>query len=237
MKDQDHTFLETPDQWMRFVSTFVHELRTPLASFRMLADLLAGAPHGHLGEQERRYSENLREVAQDLQTLVGDVAELTRLLAGRVQIRPAEIALEPLFDQVEEAVRPRAWDNGIAITDSRDPVLPRRFRTDPDRLRQALVLLLGATVSHAKSEVFFRLDLVDRDLHAVLSSDGFPFPEAALQTLFAPFHEDIRAPRQRGGRSLDLPLAHELAQALGGTLRAENRGGRPTLALTVPPAG
>ena len=41
--------MQTPEQWIRFVSAFVHELRTPLASFRMLADLLAEAPQAHLG--------------------------------------------------------------------------------------------------------------------------------------------------------------------------------------------
>jgi len=62
MNDRDRTYLQTPEQWTRFLSAFVHELQTPLASFRMLADLLAEAPQGHLGAQERRYSENIREV-------------------------------------------------------------------------------------------------------------------------------------------------------------------------------
>src|SRR3954449_13241067 len=88
MDERDRTYLQTPEQWTRFLSALVHELRTPLASFRMLADLLAEAPQGHLGEQERRYSENIREVVLDIQGLVGDVGELARLMVGRVEIRP-----------------------------------------------------------------------------------------------------------------------------------------------------
>jgi signal transduction histidine kinase len=236
MNDPDRTNLQTPEQWTRFLSAFVHELRTPIASQRMLADLLAEAPPGHLGEQERRYCANILEVVQDLQSLVADVGELARLLAGRVLIRPAEVSLEQLVDQTEEAVRPRAWEAGIALTDSLDPALPKLFRTDPDRLRQALVLLLGAAISHARSEVFFQLDAGGGDLRAVISSDGPPFPEAELQILFEPFHNGIRATRTRGGRSLALPLASELTRALGGTLRAENRGGRPAFDLSVPAA-
>ncbi|HTQ80803.1 MAG TPA: HAMP domain-containing sensor histidine kinase [Thermoanaerobaculia bacterium] len=236
MREMDRTFLLTSEDWTRFVSAFVHELRTPLASFRMLTDLLLEAPDGQLRGQERRYSENLREVAQDLQGLVGDVSELTRLLAGRVQVRPEEVILDQLFDQVEEAVRPRSWERGIALTESRDPALPRLFRTDPDHLRQALTLLLETAVSHAESEVFLRFDLGDGDLRVALSSDGPPFPEAVLPALFAPFHQDIRATRQRGGRSLALPLAYELSRALGGSLRAENRGGRPGFTLAIPQA-
>jgi signal transduction histidine kinase len=230
----DRTYLQTPEQWTRFLSSLVHELRTPLASLRMLAELLA---QGGLGEPEKRYADNVQDVVQDVQALVGDVAELAQLLAGRAQVQFMEVALEPLVGQVQEAVRPRAWERGIALTDSLDPALPRRLQTDPDRLRRALTLILGAAVSHAGSEVFFRLDLEDGILRAVISSDGAPFPEADLPNLFEPFHESLRATRQRGGRSLALPLAHELARALGGTLRAGNRGGRPTFDLSLPAGG
>jgi len=237
MSNRDPSYLQTPEQWTHFLSAFVHELRTPLASFRMLADLLAEAPPSHLGEQERRYSENIREVVQDIQALVGDAGELARLLGGRVQIRPEEVALEKLVDEVEEVVRPRAWEGGIALTDSLDPALPAVFRTDRDRLRQILILLLSAAVSHAKSEIFFRLDIDDMGLRIVISSDGPPFPEGPPQAVFVPFHDGFRATRQRGGRSLALPLADELARVLGGALRAENRGGRPAFDLSVPAAG
>jgi signal transduction histidine kinase len=237
MNDTERTHLQTPEQWTRFLSALVHELRTPLASFRMLTDLLLEAPPGRLGGQERRYAENIREVALDIQSMVGDVSELVRLLAGHVQIRTDEVALEQLVDQVEEAVRPRAWDKGVALTDSLDPALPRLFRTDPDRLRQILVLLLGAAVAHARSEVFLRLDIDGAGLRAVLSSDGPPFPDGAAEELFDPFHDGVRAARARGGRSLALPLAKELARALGGTLRADNRGERPAFDLSLPASG
>jgi len=231
----DRAYLQTPEQWTRFLSAFVHELRTPIASLRMLADLLAEVPQEpSTGGPEKRYTANIQEVVQDLQGLVGEASELARLLAGRVQIRPEEVALERLVDQVEEAARPQAWERGIALTDSRDPAVPRLFRTDPDRLRQALTLLLGAAVSHARSEVFFRLDVDEGGLHLVISSDGPALPEEALQTLFEPFDDSVRASRQRGGRSLALPVANELIRALGGTLRPANRGGRPTFDLSLP---
>lgn len=237
MSDQDRAYLQTQEQWTRFLSALAHELRTPLASLRMLAELLAGAPKGNLGDQEKRYAVNLQEVAQDIQSLVGDMAELARFLSGRAQVRSGEAALEELVDQVKEAVRPSAWERGIALTDSLDPALPRAFPTDPDRLRQALNLLLGAAVSHAESEVFVRLDFDGGDLRAVISSDGPAFPEVAPETLFEPFDKGVRAARRHGGHSLALPLANEIARSLGGALSAVNRGGRPTFDLSVPAAG
>jgi len=238
MNDPVRTYLQTPEQWTRFLSAFVHELRTPIASLRMLADLLTEAPKGHLGDQEKRYAEHIRDVVQDIQSLVGEVADLGRLLDGRIQIRPETVVLEQLVDKVEEAVRPRAWEGGIALTHSLDPALPSGFRTDPDRLRQALTLLLGAAVSHARSEVFLRLDGDGGDdLRVIISSDGPPFEDASLAALFEPFEGSVRAGRQRGGRSLALPLANELARTLGGRLMVSSRGGRPTFDLSLPAAG
>jgi signal transduction histidine kinase len=230
--DRDHTHLQSQDQWTRFLSGFTHELRTPLSSLRMLAELLAAAPDGHLGTQERRYAENIQEVVQDIQGLVGEVAELSRLLAGRMQPRIEEVSLEDLVQQVKESVRTWAWERGIALTESSDPALPRLLRTDPNRLRQLLASLVGAAVSHAQSEVSCRLDLDGGLLRVVISSNGAPFPEE--QDLFEPFDNSGGASRRRGGRSLALPLANELAHVLGGTLTAENRGGRPTFALFLP---
>jgi signal transduction histidine kinase len=233
---QDRAYLQTPEQWTRFLSAFVHEIRTPIASFRMLADLLAEASPDAFDDPQKRYTENMREVAQEIQTLLGEVAELALLLEGRAIVRPIELALEPLVDQVEEAVRPLAWDRGVVLSDSLAAAVPRRIHSDPDRLRQALVLLLGAVVSQARTEVFLRLDVAGGDLRIEISSDGPPLSEAALRSPFEPFQDGLRAGRARGGRSLALPLARELAHALGGSLRAGNRDGKPLFSLSLPAA-
>lgn len=230
----DRAYLQTPEQWTSFLTSLVHELRTPLASLRMLTDLLA---QGDLKNPEKRYAGNVQEVVQDLQSLVGDVAELAQLLARRTEAHPTQAALEGLVSQVLEAVRPRAWERGITLTDSLDSTLPQCLNADLSRLRRALVLVLGAAVCHAETEVFFRLELDGEALRAVISSDGELFPEEALEDLFEPFHGGVRTSRQRGGRSLALPLANELMHALGGTLRASNRTGKPTFDLNLPAGG
>lgn len=230
--ERDPTYLQAQDQWTRFLSAFAHELRTPLSSLCILAELLTMAPEGHLGNQERRYTENIQDVVQDIQSLVGEVAELSRLMAGRVQPRIEEVSLEDLVHQVKESVRTWAWERGIALCESSDPALPRLLSTDANRLRQLLTSLVGAAVSHAESEVSCRLDLDGGLLRVIISSNGAPFPEG--QDLFEPFGNSGGASRRRGGRSLALLLANELARGLGGDLTAENRGGRPTFALSLP---
>lgn len=236
MAGNDRTYLQTPEQWTRFLQALTHELRTPLASLRLLSELLTRSQQQPPGTQEQRYAANVEEVLQDLQALLGEVSELASLMAGTVRVRLEEAPLGQLIDEVREAVRPWAWDRGIALTESLDPALPKLFRTDADRLRQALTLVLSAAVTQAKSGVFFSLDLDEGGLHVVVSSDGPPLSDAALQAPFEPFDIAVKVTRRRGGRSLALPLAKELTLALGGTLQGGNRGGRPTFDLTLPSA-
>lgn len=237
MDGDDRTYLKTPEQWARFLSALTHELRTPMASLRLLSELLARSHPRPAGSQEERYAANVEEVIQDLLALVGEVAELASLMGGRVKPRWEDAALGKLIDEVREAVRPWAWDRGIALTESLDPALPKLLRTDADRLRQVLTLILGVAVSQAESGIFFRIDAEDDGLRAVVSSDGPPFSDAALVSLFEPFDIGVKATRRRGGRSLALPLANELARrVLGGTLQGANRGGRPTFDLIIPAA-
>ena len=122
MAESDRTYLQTPEQWTRFLSALVHELRTPLASLRMLSELLAEAPpRAASATQEKRYADNIRKWFRTSRTLVGDVAELAQLLAGRAQLRPEKVALEEL---VEQCRRSCARGPGSAGSLSRTPWTP-----------------------------------------------------------------------------------------------------------------
>lgn len=234
---QTRPYLRTPEHWASFLSAFVHELRTPLASLQMLGELLSDPSSGSSGEGARRNLENVRQVVQELLGLVADAGELARLLAGKAAVWPEEVELAQLVPQLEERVRPQAWERGIGLLLTLDPALSTPLRIDRDRLRQALVLLLEAAVRHARSEVSARLALAGGRLLAVISSDGPPFPDGAAGTQFEPFGEGSRKLRAEGGRIMSLPLANELVLALGGALWAENRGKRPSFTLEIPLAG
>jgi signal transduction histidine kinase len=235
MNDGEPSCLRTAAEWLRFVSELTHELRAPLASFGMLADLLAESAGGRLNAQETRYCESLREVAQDLQALVGDAAELALLLGGRTAAAVQAAALEPLLDRVEDSVRPLAWERGIVLSRSLDPSPPPRWlRTDPERLRRLLMLLLETALGDARSEVLWRLEFERPGLRVEVSSDGAPFGEGAPAAMLQPFGDAAHALRRRGGRALGVPLAAELARLLGGSLLLANLGGRPTYEVSIP---
>lgn len=230
-------YLHSQEQWATFLGGFLHELRTPISSSRMLADLLLESPEVQLGPRERRYCENLNQVLQEIQDLVADAGELARLALGGEPAPPRPAALAEAARKAEEAIHTHAWEAGIAVTSFVDPRLADSFPTDAPRLTRLLLLLLDGGVSHARSEVFLRLDADGDRLGVTVSSDGAPFPEPAPPGIFAPYAADALALRKRRGRGLALPLAHELARSLGGRLGLENVRGRPTFLLSLPRPG
>src|SRR4051794_38850612 len=85
----------------RFLSALVHELRTPLASLMLTAELLAEDPR--LEPRQARYARTVGDAAADLRALLDDVGELNRVRAGRVA---AVHVATPLAEILEGAVEP-----------------------------------------------------------------------------------------------------------------------------------
>ncbi len=161
----------------RFLSALVHEVRTPLASSCTLIELLAALPEVRAAEKEKLYVDGLRQVMRDVQLLLDDVAELARLLGGRIELKPGDVSPAALVAEVEDALRPQAWERGVSLSHSLGSTLPPLVRAGAERLRQLLALLLGATVGHARSAVLSRLDAESGRWRAVLSSTA-PLPGA-----------------------------------------------------------
>ncbi|HEY0784181.1 MAG TPA: HAMP domain-containing sensor histidine kinase [Thermoanaerobaculia bacterium] len=233
VSDPRRPYLETTEQWASFLSAFVHELRTPIASLKILGELMQGSP-ALGGERERLFLENMQKVVRDLLALVGDAGELGRLIARKATVRSEAVDLGAIFEGVEETLRPRAWDSGIGLQVALGPETADPIHTDRELLRRMLTLLVGAAVQHARSEVVVRADVDGGRLSIVAASDGSPLPDPAATALFQPFGDGQRSAREHGGGSLTLPLANEVALALGGVLRAENRGKRPAFVLELP---
>jgi signal transduction histidine kinase len=246
MAEGDRDYLQTADQWTRFLASLIHELRTPITSLLILSDLLAEELRGNLLGQgsdkpkgldtgeDKGYTEYLNEVVQDLRLLLGETADLAQLLAGECPLRGEVVSLAQLLREVEETARPWAQERSITLTRGVHPEAPRRVVTDPRRLRQTLALLLAPAIRHAREEVRLEAGPCSGGVSLVVACDGPELAADHLPRLFHPFHGSIPSGRRRGGRSVGLTVAWELARALGGGLRAENRNGRPTFRLSLP---
>ena len=206
-----------------FVSAVTHELRSPLTTFRMYAEMLA---EGMVrDEQQRRtYLETLRVEADRLSHLVDNVLQYARLERGRAGRRPVAIELERLMQQVTERLPQRAKQAGMVLHESPPPAdNQHQVWTDPAAVEQILFNLVDNACKYAATatdrRVHLHWSLGNRVVQVRVSDHGPGISVAQSRKLFQPFSKtDQEAAQSAPGIGLGLALCQRLAQDVGGRL-------------------
>ncbi len=213
-------------------------MRTPLASVRVLSELLAGDPNRNLSDRQLEQVRSIGRVATDLGELLGAVSELDAIKNGRVSIEPETVVLTELADALEEEYQPlaAAKDLGFEVVLAE---LPPSLRSDRQRLRQLLRLLLDHAFARPEAGAV-SLHITgssdpDQPVTVAVSDDGRTIPDEYRQAFFEPLGR-ARGPDEQGGRGrLALATTKALAELLGGDLELDAcRGQGSTLVLTLP---
>src|SRR6185436_20394324 len=136
-------FLRRADETKtRFLSSMSHEFRTPLNSIRALTTLLLARSDGPLtGEQEIQLG-FIRKAAADLTQLVDDLLDLAKIEAGKIEVRPAEFAVDELFSALRGMLRPLLVSERVALRFENAPDLPQMW-TDEGKVSQILRNLIS----------------------------------------------------------------------------------------------
>lgn len=220
--------------WCRFLSGLGHELRTPLASLGMLVDLLERDGKA-LSEKEKRYTGNIRELAREMQQLIGDVSAFARLRGGRGRRPNGTLALEDLVRRVTDTVRISVWEKGITVSATLEPSEGSTIRTDTALLEQALEAMLETVLCLAEREVSVQVEARETEVIFTVTGDAGCGPADDPAALFDPFDGGTaRKLTQMGVRPLAPLLAREIARELGGDLRLVGEGGGSKFVLRLP---
>ncbi|GAA4985608.1 HAMP domain-containing protein [Yinghuangia aomiensis] len=233
-----------------FLANMSHELRTPLNSLLILAKLLADNVDGNLTRKQVEFAETIHAAGSDLLQLINDILDLSKVQAGKMDVRPARIALVQLMDYVEATIRPLTAEKGLDFTVHVSPEVPATLYTDEQRLQQVLRNLLSNAVKFTDNgsvEVVIRLtddippaigDLDDADQAIAFSvvDTGIGIAEEKLKVIFEAFQQaDGTTSRRYGGTGLGLSISREIAWLLGGEIHAVSEPGRgSTFTLYVP---
>ena len=137
----------------QFLANMSHEIRTPLNAILGFAEILRSDPAGD--PQERRdYINTICESSNHLLELINDVLDLSKIEAGRMVIDPVRCSPRELVATVLAIMRARAQEKGLALTCRWPDGVPATISTDPLRLKQLLMNLLGNAVKFtARGEV------------------------------------------------------------------------------------
>ncbi|KQV21340.1 hybrid sensor histidine kinase/response regulator [Kitasatospora sp. Root107] len=242
-----------------FLANMSHELRTPLNSLLILAKLLSDNNEGNLSSKQVEFAETIHGAGSDLLQLINDILDLSKVEAGKMDVRPAKIALVQLVDYVEAAFRPLTADKSLDFAVVVSPDLPVTLHTDEQRLQQVLRNLLsnavkftdsgavelrirradGAVPQHVREQLLENGAINDPDEPLIafsVSDTGIGIPGNKLREIFEAFKQaDGGTSRKYGGTGLGLSISREIARLLGGEIHAESELGEgSTFTLYLP---
>ncbi len=222
-----------------FVANVSHELKTPLTTIRLYAELLA---EGRVRDEAKRadYLATIGQETQRLGRLVANVLDFSRLEQGKKKYAPAPLDLAAELRRFAEMHGPRLAAAGLALRVEAPATL--RGATDRDAVEQIVLNLLDNACKYAADggEVVLGLSasgtLAGGAARLVVADRGPGVPEGQRERIFDKFHRvDERLTAEKAGAGLGLSIARQLARGLGGDLRCEAAaGGGAAFVLTLP---
>ena len=208
----------------RFLSGMSHELRTPLNGILGYAELLR--LEGGLSSAQLTRVNAMLDAGAHLLQVISRVLDLSKVEAERVALQPLEIEIRGLCNACLDLVRPTAEAKGLALAIDVAPNVPRHFTTDPTRLRQILLNLLGnAAKFTAQGSVTLHLRAMANGagLRFEVADTGPGIPVEHRDRLFRAFERlDADAAGAVEGAGLGLALSAQLAAQIGGQLGHED---------------
>ena len=207
-----------------FLATLSHELRTPLNSVLGWARLLAS---GKLDEAQTARAVGAIERAGWAQSrLIEDLLDLSRSVAGTLELSIRPTAVPPLVESAVESLRPAAEAKRITVSVTVDPAL-EPIAADADRLKQILWNLLSNAIKFTPSggSVDVLVGATDAELRLIVRDTGIGFNPAVAAHLFERFRQgDSSTTREHGGLGLGLGLVRHLVELHGGVATASSGG-------------
>jgi signal transduction histidine kinase/CheY-like chemotaxis protein len=223
-----------------FLANMSHEIRTPMTAILGFNELLATEGNLQGAPPERVNAINtIRRNGEHLLTLINDILDISKIEAGQLEVeritcRPGEIVAE-----VVELNQMRAEARGLELSVDYDGAIPATIQSDPTRLRQILLNLVGNAIKFTeRGKVRITVKQLEGELlqFAVIDT-GIGMDEETRGRLFTPFTQaDASTTRRFGGTGLGLSISKRLAEALGGGIALKSEpdvGSTFTLTLST----
>jgi two-component system phosphate regulon sensor histidine kinase PhoR len=219
-----------------FVANASHELKTPVAAVRALAEtLLTALPDDP--EAGRRFAERIGREAERLEVLARDLLDLSRVERGTLDVEPVDLV--GLAKEVADGYTDLAEERRVRLHTELQPQLS--LRGDRAQLGLLVSNLLDNALRHtpAKGTVCVRLEAAEGRAVIQVADTGEGIPAGELSRVFERFYRvDKARARQTGGTGLGLAIVRHVAEAHGGTVRVDSELGRgSSFTVSLPLAG
>ena len=229
-----------------FLANMSHEIRTPMTAILGFSEMLLGEDGIDRAPPAR--VDSLRTIQRNgryLLDLINDILDLSKIEAGKIELEEAECSPSQVVSDVVSLMQVRADAKNLTLDAEFEGMIPETIRTDPLRLRQVLINLLGNALKFTelggvRLKVRF-LSMLSSDASSKLVFEvidtGIGMTAEQTQRLFQPFMQaDNSTSRRFGGTGLGLTISKRLAELLGGDITLTSQHGiGSTFSLVIDP--
>lgn len=207
----------------RFLSSVSHEMRTPMTSVLLSAEMMEATEDR---AEQRQLTQAVQRSSQVLLSLLDDVLDLAHVEAGENEPLREPFATETLLDEVRVLMAAHARRAGIALSVTADPDVHARYFGDAVRIRHVLLNLIANAVRHTrKGSVELSVAREGAALRFAVADTGEGIPAEKLEQVFEPFVHLARSSGGRAGTGLGLTLARGFVREMGGSLLVRSEPG------------
>ncbi|MBN1345087.1 MAG: CHASE domain-containing protein [Phycisphaerae bacterium] len=214
----------------QFLANMSHEIRTPMTAIVGFADILLDADLS--ASDQLNAVQTIRRNGEFLTEIINDILDLSKIEAGRLEVRRVRCSVVELLSDIESLLRVRAQGKGLSLRFEFDGPAPSAILTDPTRLREIFFNLIGNAIKFTetggvrivtrsvkgddgKPERVIQFDVIDT---------GIGIQPDQMDRLFEPFQQaDSSLTRKFGGTGLGLAISRRLARMLGGDITVRSR--------------
>ena len=208
-----------------FLANMSHEIRTPMNAVLGFAQLLQRDPS--LSPQARDRVTTIMKSGDHLLEIINDILEMSRIEAGRVELRSEPVDLHALLEELAVMFRMRAEEKGLDFVLERAPGLPRHIMADIGKLRQVMINLLGNAVKFTRqgSISINALQAGSGRIAIEVHDSGIGITPEEIEKLFRPFERTRSGEQAAGGTGLGLAISRKYARLAGGDITVESSVG------------
>jgi PAS domain S-box-containing protein len=227
-----------------FLANMSHEIRTPMTAILGFAEMLnnsleccTACPEHQTCPTRAQNKESIQVIHRNSEHLLGlinDVLDLSKVEAGRMEVERVACSPVQIVEETVSLMRVRAIEKGLTLDARYEFPLPEAILSDPARVRQVLMNLIGNAVKftsagHVRICVRCSRDAAGGDVVTMafeVVDTGLGMTPEQIDRLFQPFVQaDSSTTRQYGGTGLGLAISKKLANALGGDIQVVSRPG------------